>query len=146
MDERRRRDRRQQFLAVRFPDRRHGFPRRVPQGPLRRRYAESLEAIRDSGTIFALLASLLLALSLADLTLTQRALGAGAIEANPIMAALFEFDASIAAATKLSLSALVVAGLWLLRRYRAALAALVAMCAGMGLVVAYQALLLSVVV
>jgi hypothetical protein len=145
MNDRRRRDRRHRLIAVRFPDRRYGFPRRVPRNPLLRRYAGALAAIRHNEAVIALLASLLLALCLADLTLTQRALGAGAIEANPIMAALFESGFSVAAAAKLSLSALVVGLLWLLRRYRAALSTLIGLCAIMGGVVAYQALLLAVV-
>ena len=145
MQDRRRRDRRRQPIAVRFPDRRFGFPRRVPESPLQRRYANVVASIRNDETVIALLATLLLALCLADLTLTQRALGAGAVEANPIMAALFASGGSIAAATKLSVSALVVGLLWLLRRYRAALTTLLTMCAVMGGVVTYQALLIAIV-
>ena len=139
MDDRRRADRRQQFLAIRLPDRRRGFPRRTVTGPWKRRYLESLAHIRDNPTVFVLLATLLLALQLADFTLTQVGFTKGAVELNPIMAALF--DAGLAHSVKLGVSAVVVGGLFALRRYRPALGALVWMCVGMGALVTYQMVL-----
>ncbi len=113
MDDRRQGERRRANLSVRFPDRRYGFPRRTPQGSFRRRYLGGLAAVRDNSTLLVLLASLLLALNIADLTLTRRALEAGAVEVNPLMAALFDSNMALATSVKLGLSAIVVCGLWI---------------------------------
>lgn len=145
MDDRRQGDRRTANLSLRYPDRRYGFPRRSPQGPLSRRYVSGLAAIRDNSTLLVLLASLLLALNIADLNLTRRALEAGAVEVNPLMAVLFDSDMALATAVKLGFSALVVGGLWVMRRYRPALSLLVYASIGMGLLVTYQAVLVSAI-
>jgi hypothetical protein len=143
MGDRREGNRRQRLLSLRLPDRRRGFRRRDPASPLVRAYHGYFRAIRDDTTIIALLASLLLALNLADLTLTQRALAAGAIEVNPLMAALFATGRAVA--VKLGVGGVAVWGLWLLRRYRPALAALTWACVGMGLLVGYQVALVAVI-
>ncbi|MEE8331074.1 MAG: DUF5658 family protein [Acidimicrobiia bacterium] len=145
MDDRRQGERRRANLSVRFPDRRYGFPRRTPQGSFRRRYLGGLAAVRDNSTLLVLLASLLLALNIADLTLTRRALEAGAVEVNPLMAALFDSNMALATSVKLGLSAIVVGGLWLMRRYRPALSLLVYASIGMGLLVTYQAALVAAI-
>ena len=143
MEERRKGSRRERLVSVRFPDRRRGFPRRLPAGGVTRTYHVALASLRDQATAIALLASLLLALNLADLTLTLRALEAGAVEVNPFMAALFESGWAVPA--KLGLGAVAIGGLWSLRRYRQALAAMAWVALGMGLLVAYQAVLLAVI-
>ncbi len=135
-------ERRRSWISLRYPDRRLGFRRRLPAGPIARRYHATLTSMRDRTLTIALLVSLLFALNLADLILTRRALAAGAIEANPIMAALFE--AGLAVPAKLGLTALAIATLWALRRYRIALAALVWACVGFGALVTYQVALLAV--
>ena len=99
--------------------------------------------LRDAPNTIAILAALLFALNLADLVLTRHALGAGAIEINPVMAALFE--SGIGAAVKLAVGAVVVAGIWALRRYRPALSMLVWAAVGMGILVAYQTVLVTVI-
>jgi len=138
MEDRRTSERRQSLLAIRLPDRRLGFPRRQTSGPFRSQYLNMLTYLRDSPTTIVLLGSLLLALNLADLTLTKRALAAGAIELNPFMAAFFESDMAAANAVKLGMSAAVVGGLWSLRRYRPAISALVWATVMMGVLVTYQ--------
>ena len=143
MEERRSEDRRQRLISLRFPDRRHGFRRRQPQRTASRRYQNALIALRDAPTTIVLLASLLFALNLADLVLTQHALSAGAIEINPIMDALFE--SGMAAAVKLSIGAFAVGGLWMLRRYRPALSMLVWTAVAMGVLVTYQTVIVTLV-
>ncbi|MDH3729949.1 MAG: DUF5658 family protein [Acidimicrobiia bacterium] len=138
-------ERRRALISVRYPDRRHGFPRRTPRGPILKRYLGGLEAIRDNSNLVVLLATLLLTLNIADLNLTRIALDAGAVEVNPFMAALFESDFALATAVKLGLSAFVVGGLWLMRRYRAALSLLVIASVAMGVLVTYQALLVAAI-
>ena len=143
MDERRHGDRRQRLISLRFPDRRRGFQRRQPQSTVARHYQSALLSLREAPTAVVLLAALLFALNLADLVLTQYALGAGAIEINPVMAALFESGS--AAAVKLAVGAFAVAGLWSMRRYRPALSMLVVMVAAMGILVTYQTVLITLV-
>jgi hypothetical protein len=99
--------------------------------------------MRGRTTTIALLAGLLLALNLADLILTQRALTAGAVEVNPFMAALFESGNAVA--VKLGVGAVAVGGLWALRRYRPALAALAWASTAMAVLVAYQTVLVGVI-
>ena len=146
MDDRRNDERRQRLMAIRFPDRRRGFPRRTVDGSLRSRYLAVLGSIRDNAITLVLMAALLLALNVADLALTNRALAGGAVEVNPVMAALFESSPAAAASVKLGLSAVVVAGLWSLRRYRQAVAALLWTCVAMGLLVGYQTVLVTAII
>lgn len=101
--------------------------------------------MRRQPTVLVLLAALILALNLADLILTREALAAGAIEVNPVMAALFASSMSAAAAIKILVAAVVVGGLWALRRYRSGVAALIWVTAGMGVLVVYQVTLVAVI-
>jgi uncharacterized membrane protein (UPF0136 family) len=123
-------DRRGSRLALRLPDRRTGFDRREAGGVL--------SWYRDRpGVIAATLAGILF-LNLADYLLTLQALDRGAQEVNPIMAALFESDPSLALAFKL-ITAMVVAGIiWQLRRYRRILGVALIALGGFALLVVYQ--------
>jgi hypothetical protein len=79
-----------------------------------------------------------MALNLADYLLTLQALDRGAREVNPIMAALFEHDPSLALAFKLATAAAVVVIIWQLRRYRRILGVSLVAVGGFGLLVGYQ--------
>lgn len=134
--ERRTVDRRRGRARFHVPERRTGFDRR---DATRRRRDALLAAYRDrTGLIVAVLAAIV-ALNGADLALTHVALGRGATEVNPVMAAWFAAGTAPAALFKLSVGAAVAGGLWALRRYRTALAASLGIAAGLALVVAYLA-------
>jgi hypothetical protein len=80
-----------------------------------------LVAYRSKSSTLLLVLSLVTLLNLADLVLTQRALILGAVEANPIMARLFEISPYLAGIVKMGVGMLVVEVIWILRRYRKAL-------------------------
>ena len=83
----------------------------------------------------------LCALNVADFTLTRYAMWLGfATESNGIMDFFFKQSAVAAAAFKLSVVTGGAAGLWLLRRHRAALFAAFLLTGVFAAVVAYQAL------
>lgn len=88
--------------------------------------------------------AIITALNIADLVLTQRALGLGAVEGNPLMAVLFEIDPFLAGALKIGVGLVVVGLLWALRRYRRALEFSIIALVGMGLVFAYHLILIPV--
>lgn len=99
-----------------FRDRRSGFDRRHdPDAGL---WTRALVRLQRSPHLLEILVVLLVALNLADLVFTQVALNAGAIEANPVMAALFDDSFLIAAALKILVSLMIVFIVLTFRRYR----------------------------
>ena len=144
-EERRRGDRRRSRVSLVWPDRRSGFDRREPRvGSLRAIYRSWLLAYRKNQRSLALVLAIITALNIADLLLTQRALGLGAVEGNPLMAVLFEVDPFLAGALKIGVGLVVVGLLWALRRYRRALEFSIIALVGMGLVFAYHLILIPI--
>ena len=106
-------------MSFRYPERRNGFDRRRSSGGMvRATYLRALGMYGDSPRAVAVVVVGFVALSAADLWLTMRALGAGATELNPFMAALFDRGATTAAIVKMSLALAVAGVLWAARRYR----------------------------
>ncbi|MBT8203599.1 MAG: hypothetical protein HKN74_10265 [Acidimicrobiia bacterium] len=128
-------DRRSRRVSVRYPERRTGFDRRAAGG--------ALAAYRDRPSVIATVLVALLALNVADYVFTLAALGRGAREANPLMAALFEADPALAAIVKLAVVALVITAIWQLRRYRRILQVSLVAVTGFMILVIYQVLLLA---
>lgn len=111
--DRRGRERRARGISLRYPERRTGFDRRFFSG-----YQAALDRFRSHPWAIAAVLGLVLALNALDLVLTVQALDRGAIEANPIMAWLFDQGLPTASAFKLGLGTLVALAIWKLREYR----------------------------
>jgi len=132
-------DRRTRLVSLRYPERRLGYQRRLPQGGrVRRAYHASLEGLRDNTRALVLALLAIIWLNSADLYLTAHALDAGAIEANPVMARLFESNEMLAGALKIAVGSGVALGIWMLRRYRQAMAAALFIVVLMSGLVVYQ--------
>jgi hypothetical protein len=101
-------------------ERRTGFDRRgrTRSGVLRDAWDGSLVYMRDNAS--ALLAVLTTAnlLSILDLVFTLNALQNGAVEGNPLMKALLDWNPSLAAGVKVGVIAALSLLIWKLRRYR----------------------------
>lgn len=135
MIEQRTAERRNARNRFRYPERRTGFDRRSSAG--------ALDWYRNRPrTIAAVLAAIIL-LNLADYLLTVRALNLGAVEANPIMASLFEVSPAVAGSVKLVIVLGVAAIIWQMRRYRRILEVSLVALAGFTLVLAYQLALVA---
>ena len=117
-------------VRFRLPERRTGFDRRSPR--------RVLTWYRDRPRFIAAVLGVVFALNILDLLLTNRALALGAVEANPIMAALFEVSPALAASLKLLVTGGVVAVIWNMRRYRRILEVSLIALVGFGALVAYQ--------
>ncbi len=112
--------RRRRRFVVR--ERRSGFDRRGPgSSAIGGAFDRMLRAMADNDRILLLVLAHLAVLNVLDLLFTRRALGLGAVEANPIMAVLFAAGPAVAALMKLEM--VIIGGfvLWKLRRYRRAL-------------------------
>ena len=118
-----------------YPERRTGFDRRASGG--------AIAWYRDRPPVVALALVGLTAMNLADFLLTVRALDRGAVEVNPLMAALFDFDPAVAGGVKLLLGTTVVLVIWQMRRYRRILELSLVSLAGFTVVLVYQLALLS---
>lgn len=131
----RRRQRRLTFL-----DRRSGFDRRRREGrsPVSSAIEARLLQLRDQPRLLAETLVLVNLLSVLDLLLTLTVLRLGASELNPIMDWLFELGPGYAATAKIGVVALATYGLWLLRRYRKALATTALLLAGYGALVTFE--------
>ncbi len=79
-----------------------------------------------------------LLLNLADLVLTLDALEMGAVEANPLMAGLFDLSPVAATIFKLAIGLLIAGILWRMRRYRRVLEASLLLVAVMTVVLLYH--------
>lgn len=139
VDERRNRpDRRTRRVSFHYPERRSGFDRRGTAAPTASIPTRLLSAYRDSPVAIAVAVLAFVALSAADLLLTLRALEAGATEANPVMAALFEQGPLAAGAFKMTLAVGVAVVMWAGRRYRRVLELSLLATALMGAVLVYH--------
>jgi hypothetical protein len=130
MTEQRTAERRVARAWFRYPERRTGFDRRTSGG--------AIAWYRDRPPVVALALAAVIAMNLADFLLTVRALERGAIEVNPLMAALFDLDPAVAGAVKLLLGAGVVLVIWQMRRYRRILELSLIALAGFTVLLAYQ--------
>lgn len=90
----------------------------------------------------AVLAALLF-LNVADYLFTVAALGRGAREVNPVMAALFEANLALAGVVKLAAVSLVIGAIWQLRRYRRILQLSLIAVTGFTFLITYQIMLLA---
>ena len=97
-----------------------------------------MAAYADRPVLIASVVVAIAVLNAADLVLTVRALERGALEVNPIMAAMLSGSPAVAAFFKLGIGGGVAAGLWSLRRYRQALAASLGVLAGMSVLFLYH--------
>lgn len=132
-------DRRAKRFAFRFPDRRLGFVRRqIGGGPARTAYDRMLGAYRYRPRSLALVLIAIATLNIADLLLTLRVIELGAVELNPIMAALIESGPLLASLFKVSIGLGVVAAMWAMRRYRRVLEASLLLLGGFTVLVVYS--------
>jgi hypothetical protein len=133
-------DRRTRRVSLRYPERRRGFERRTSahSGPIGAAYRRLLERHQRGPVVLGLLLGALVALEIADLLLTLRALSRGATEVNPLLAGLLSVSPVLAGAVKLSIAAAVATGLWLLRRYRRSLDAALLLTAGLAVLLGYH--------
>ena len=114
-EDRRGGERRSGRISLRLHERRTGFDRRSP--------ASLVGWYRDRPHIVGAVLVAVVLLNIADLVLTIRALGRGATEANPVMAALFELGPVTAGAFKVLVGLTFALIVWRLRRYRRVLEA-----------------------
>ena len=135
MTEQRRAERRAPRTRFRYPERRTGFDRRAPGGVL--------TWYRDHPPVVALALAAVIALNAADFLFTVRALDRGAVEVNPLMAALFEINPTLAGAAKVILGVGVVLVIWQMRRYRRILQVSLIALAGLSVVLVYQLALVT---
>ena len=139
LTDRRRADRRSRLPGFRYPERRLGFDRRTPpRGTWRGRYRAALLWYRRTPAALVAVLALILALNLADLVLTLRALDRGAVEVNPVMAQLFDAGTAPAAVFKMTVGVLIAAVIWALRRYRRILETSLIVVALLGALVGYH--------
>ena len=133
------RRRRRSFLAE---ERRSGFDRRrnVCRSPVAAAFESRLVALREQPVLLAELLVMVNLLSILDLLITLSVLRMGAVELNPLMAWLIDLGTIQAAAAKISVVLLATLGLWMLRRYRAALTTAVLLFAVYGSLVTFELL------
>jgi hypothetical protein len=128
-------DRRQRAVSFRYPERRTGFDRRaLAASP----WMRALHAYRSHPSLVMWCAAAIAALSVVDLLLTWRFIGMGATELNPVMAGLFDSGLAGAAAVKVSITAVVVAGIVAMRRYRRVLEFSLVLVAALVVLVGYE--------
>lgn len=97
-----------------------------------------LDTYRNRPGLIAWSLALIALLSTADLLLTWRLLGLGATEINPVMAGLFGGGLLGAAILKAIITAVVVAGIAALRRYRRVLEFSILLVVGLTVLVGYE--------
>jgi len=132
-------DRRVKRFSFRFPDRRLGFVRRqIGGGQARVAYDRMLGTYRYNPQSFALVLISVTMLNIADLLLTLRVVELGAVELNPIMAALIESDPLLASLFKVMIGLVVVAAMWAMRRYRRVLEASLLLLGGFTVLIVYS--------
>lgn len=121
-------------------ERRSGFDRRQPRRATAVGAAvdASLVYLRDNASaVFAVLATANL-LSILDLVFTLHALQHGAVEGNPLMKALFDWDPTIGAVVKVGIIMALSLLIWRMRRYRIILQVAVFALVLFGAIVAYH--------
>lgn len=112
--ERRGVERRTTRSSLHYPERRTGFDRRTP--------SLVTGTLRDQPYVLLSILVLINILSVADWILTLRALGGGAVEGNPLLAAMITGNPTAAFLFKLAATLGVTIALWSWRKYRAVLA------------------------
>lgn len=124
----------------RVQERRSGFDRRrnVCRSPLRAALEAPALRLRHQPVLFLELLIMINLLSVLDLVITLTVLEMGAVELNPLMAYLIDAGPVHAAAVKIGVVALATLGLWLLRRYRAALTTAVVLFAAYASLVVFE--------
>ncbi len=101
-------------------------------------YRSMICAYRHNPRALLLVLAIIVTANLADLVLTQRALGFGAIEVNPLMASLFDTHPVFAAVFKLEIGLTVAVLIWAMRRYRAMLELSLVLAAAFGVLIVYH--------
>jgi hypothetical protein len=145
-DRRTQQDRRGRRTRVHFPERRRGFDRRTnpSAGRIRAAYLAWIRRISESPRQAALLMVSIVALNIADIAFTFRALDRGLQEVNPVMDGLLGAGHGIAAFVKIGVSAVLAAIGWWFRRFRRVIEVALLVVALMSLVVLYHVLTYSV--
>jgi hypothetical protein len=123
-------ERRGSAQSLRWPERRTGFDRRDSQSVTK--------ALRDNVPLLVGLVIVLNVLNIIDFALTSRALELGALEANPVMDAIFMSGWQNAALFKIGSMVAVSATILALRRYRRVLQVAVAAVALYSAIVLYH--------
>ncbi len=139
-------DRRRRRPALRYPERRTGFDQRECQVQgLRGAIDRAMLQYRERRSAFLLVLATIVVFNYLDLMLTFRAIGRGAVEANPIMAFLFASDPVLAAAVKLAIGGGVALTLLALGRFKRVLEASLVILVSFTALMGYHAVLLTVV-
>lgn len=136
--ERRNGERRAPRRRHRWLERRSGFDRRASDNGLAGRYTSFLLAYRTNSRALFLVLAIITLLNFADLLLTVRALSLGAVEGNPLMAALFDISPVLAGVLKMTIGMVVVEVIWAWRRYRRVLEFSMLLLGGMMLLFIYH--------
>jgi hypothetical protein len=145
LDERRGTDRRRRRFSVVMHERRCGFDRRVAASPsIHGAVDRFLLAFRSRPGLVVLALFVVNALNLADYLLTLHCLASGGVEANPLMAALFDVGSFYAGLFKLVAVFVATYAVWHFRRHRASLEAAVLMTAVFSVLLVYHVLGLTV--
>jgi len=131
---------RRRRYRLRAEERRSGFDRR--RNVCRSPFSVALEApvlrLRNDPVLLAEVLILVNVLSALDLFITLNVLRLGAIELNPIMAYLLDLGPLPATLAKIGVMVAATAGLWLLRRHRAALATALVILVAYGSLVTFE--------
>jgi hypothetical protein len=132
--------RRRHRLAV--EERRSGFDRRrnVCRSPVAAALEAPVRRLHDDPRLLVDVLLLINVLSALDLFITLMVLRLGAVELNPLMAWLLEMGPLPAAFAKVSLVLAATAGLWLLRRQRAALTTALGLAVVYGTLISFEVL------
>jgi hypothetical protein len=121
-------------------ERRSGFDRRrdVCRSPVAAFLEAPLLRLRNDSVLLAELLILVNVLSALDLFITLNVLRLGAVELNPIMAYLLDQGTLHATLAKVGVMVAATGGLWLLRRYRAALTTALVILLAYGSLVTFE--------
>jgi hypothetical protein len=137
------RDRRARKTPLYWPERRTGFDRRLHPSALGRFVHDTLHHLSRSDRLLLALLVAVNAANLVDMRVTFVLLGQGAIEVNPLMRALLEWNPVFAAITKALIVFGVTLGVWAGRRFKGILAAGVAAGLAFLLLLIYEIQLLA---
>lgn len=139
-------DRRARKTTVHFPERRMGFDRRTgpSAGRARVAYLGWIRRLSESPERAALLMISIVALNIADVAFTFRALDRGLQEVNPVMAGLLDAGHGVAAFVKIGVPVALAAAGWWLRRFRRVIEVALLVVTLMSVVILYHVLTYSV--
>ena len=121
-------------------ERRSGFERRQPRRATAIGSAvdAALVYLRDNASVVVAVLLTANILSILDLVFTLRALRHGAVEGNPLMKALFDWDPTMGAIVKVGIIMALSLLIWRMRRYRIILQVAVFALVLFGAVVVYH--------